>query len=102
MRSTLNYEIRHGKNRLITRLREELDTYDVTPTAVHNALVRLKVSPIFTTNYDDLIEKEWVDKAKKILVETKDDPYRREREINKLQIEYVRKRYGRTISDAGQ
>ena len=51
------YEIRHGKNRLITRLREELDTYDVVPTPVHNALVRLKVSPIFTTNYDDLIEK---------------------------------------------
>ncbi|MGB4957684.1 MAG: hypothetical protein WBO49_04490 [Candidatus Saccharimonas sp.] len=50
---------------------------------------------------DDLIEKEWVDKAKSIIATTKDDPYRREREINKLQIEYIRKRYGRTIGDAG-
>ncbi len=50
---------------------------------------------------DDLIEKEWVDKAKKILAETKDDPYRREQAINKLQIEYVRKRYGRIIGDSG-
>lgn len=49
---------------------------------------------------DDLIEKEWVDKAKKILAETKDDPYRREREISKLQIEYIKKRYGRVIGDA--
>ena len=44
-----------------------------------------------------LIEKEWVDKAKKIIAETKDDPYRREVEIGKLQIEYIRKRYGREI-----
>lgn len=49
---------------------------------------------------DDLIEKEWVDKAKKILAETKDDPYRRESEVNKLQIDYIRKRYGREIGSA--
>lgn len=51
---------------------------------------------------DDLIEKEWVEKAKKILLQTKDDPYKREQEVSKLQVEYIRKRYGRTISDAGQ
>jgi hypothetical protein len=48
---------------------------------------------------DDLIEKEWVDKAKKILAETRDDPHRREQEVSKLQIEYIRKRYGREIGD---
>ena len=52
-------------------------------------------------NDDDLIEKEWVDKAKKILAQTKDDPYKHEKEVSKLQIEYVRKRYGRIIGDAG-
>ena len=51
---------------------------------------------------DDLIEKEWVDKAKKILAETRDDPYRREREVSKLQIEYIRRRYGREIGDTGE
>ena len=50
---------------------------------------------------DDLIEKEWVDKAKKIIATTKDDPYTREREISKLQIEYIRRRYGREIGDSG-
>ena len=48
-------------------------------------------------NDDDLIEKEWVDRTKKVILETKDDPYRREIEIEKLQIEYIRKRYGREI-----
>lgn len=48
-------------------------------------------------NDDDLIEKEWVDKAKKIVTETKDDPYRRDAEVGKLQVEYLRKRYGKEL-----
>ena len=50
---------------------------------------------------DELIEKEWVDKAKKVVNETKDDPYERERAVGKLQVEYIRKRYGKELgSDA--
>lgn len=58
-------------------------------------------SPLVAAD-EDLIEKEWVDKAKKIISETKDDPYAREQEVKKLQIEYVRKRYGRVIGDPGE
>lgn len=50
---------------------------------------------------EDLIEKEWVDKVKKVILETKDDPYRREQEVKKIQMDYVRKRYGREIGDSG-
>jgi len=46
---------------------------------------------------DDVIEKEWVDKAKKIIAQTKDDPHTREREVAKLQIDYLRKRYGKDL-----
>jgi hypothetical protein len=46
---------------------------------------------------DDLIEKEWVDKAKKIIAATQNDPYRREQEVNKLQVDYLRKRYGKEL-----
>lgn len=46
---------------------------------------------------EDLIEKEWVDRAKKIVEETKDDPYRREQEVGKLQADYLRKRYGKEL-----
>ncbi len=48
-------------------------------------------------NDDDVIEKEWVDKAKKIIADTQNDPYRREQEVNKLQIDYLRKRYGKEL-----
>lgn len=45
----------------------------------------------------DVIEKEWVDKAKKIVSETKNDPYLQEQEVSKLQADYLMKRYGKRI-----
>lgn len=49
---------------------------------------------------EDLIEKEWVDQAKKIISETRDDPHAREAAVQKLQAEYIRKRYGRIVGGA--
>jgi hypothetical protein len=49
------------------------------------------------TERPPLIEKEWVDKAKQIIVQTKDDPYRREQEVGKLQADYLLKRYGKEL-----
>lgn len=61
------------------------------------------VSPVssnpLVANDDDLIEKEWVEKAKKIILETKDDPYRREQEVGSLQADYLRKRYGKELGN---
>lgn len=49
---------------------------------------------------EDLIEKEWVDKAKQIVATTKDDPHAREREVNKLQVDYLKKRYGKELGSS--
>jgi len=46
---------------------------------------------------EDLIEKEWVDKAKEIILHTKDDPHARTQKVNELQRDYLQKRYGRAI-----
>lgn len=46
---------------------------------------------------EDVIEKEWVDKAKQIITATQDDPAQREREVARLQADYLRKRYGKEI-----
>jgi len=46
---------------------------------------------------DDLIEKEWVDKAKQIVADTKNDPHRREKAVSVLQSDYLRKRYGKEL-----
>lgn len=48
-------------------------------------------------NDDDLIEKEWVDKAKKIVAETKNDPHQREKQVSQLQRDYTKKRFGRDL-----
>jgi hypothetical protein len=63
----------------------------VAPAATGNPLV---------ANDDDLIEKEWVDKAKKIIQQTRSDPYEQEKEVSKLQADYIKKRYGKDVKVA--
>ena len=46
---------------------------------------------------EDLIEREWVDKVKKIIALTKDNPYERNRVITQLQADYLKKRYNKTL-----
>lgn len=45
----------------------------------------------------DVIEKEWVDKAKSIVSSTKDNPHMQEKEVSKLQADYLMKRYGKQM-----
>ena len=45
----------------------------------------------------DLIEKEWVQKAKDIVAQTHGDPYRQNKEINKIKADYIKKRYNKDI-----
>jgi hypothetical protein len=47
---------------------------------------------------EDLIEKEWVEKAKKVVADTKHDPYLQGQEVSKLQADYLKKRYGKVVS----
>mgnify|MGYP006344545953 CR=1 FL=1 len=46
---------------------------------------------------EDLIEKEWVERAKSIIQQTKDDPHARTQQVNELQRGYLEKRFGRVI-----
>ena len=46
---------------------------------------------------EDLIEKEWVEKLKKIITLTRDDPYERSRVIAQLQADYLKKRYNKVL-----
>jgi hypothetical protein len=45
----------------------------------------------------DVIEKEWVDRAKQIVARTRQDPYNQTRELHKFKAEYLQKRYNKTI-----
>jgi len=53
-------------------------------------------SPLVAAD-EDLIEKEWVDKAREIIAQTKDDPHARTLRVNQLQKDYLFKRYNKVI-----
>ena len=46
----------------------------------------------------DLMEDEWLKDLKKMIVETKGDPYAREVRFKEMQIDYLKKRYNRIIN----
>ncbi len=46
---------------------------------------------------DDLIEKEWVEKAKKVVAETRHDPYAQDQAVSRLQADYLKKRYDKDV-----
>jgi hypothetical protein len=50
-----------------------------------------------TADDSDLIEKEWVIKAKKIVEFNSADPYNQTREINLFRADYMKKRYNKII-----
>jgi len=66
------------------------------PTPVMSAPPVQTVGPLVAAD-EDVIEKEWVDKAKQIILETKDDPHARTNRVNELQRDYLKKRYGKDL-----
>ncbi len=46
----------------------------------------------------DLIEKEWVEKAKEIVNKTKDNPYLQNKAISEIKTDYIKKRYNKDLS----
>lgn len=45
----------------------------------------------------DLIEKEWVDKAKAIVEHTREDPHQQNKQLNEFKADYMKKRYGKEL-----
>ena len=45
----------------------------------------------------DLIEKEWVDRVKRIVQQNRDDPYKQSQLLTELRAEYMSKQYNKII-----
>lgn len=45
----------------------------------------------------DLIEKEWVEKAKALVEQAKDDPHAQNKALSKFKADYMKKRYNKDI-----
>ena len=72
----------------------------VVTTAVVDEFTTYNNNPLVASD-DDLIEKAWVEKAKEIVTETRDNPHKRDEEVGKLQVDYLKKRYGRRLGVTG-
>lgn len=72
-------------------------------TAVTNESVAVAPADINPTIAEDVdvIEKEWVDKAEAVIMKTAGDPHAEEEQIEDLQIDYMKKRYGIDIAKSG-
>lgn len=51
----------------------------------------------FIADDTDLIEKEWVERAKEIVHKTKDNPYLQNKAIAKMKADYIKKRYNKDL-----
>lgn len=67
---------------------------DPTPAVSASALG--DVSPVMADDVD-LIEKEWVDKAKAIVNRTREDPHQQNKQLNEFKADYMKKRYGKEV-----
>lgn len=45
----------------------------------------------------DLIEKEWVERAKQIVDHTREDPYEQQKALSQMKADYMKKRYNKDI-----
>lgn len=59
--------------------------------------VTTQSSTQLTNDDGDLIEKEWVNKAKLIVERNRDDPYKQSEELTVFKADYMKNRYGKTI-----
>lgn len=61
---------------------------------------QVDVSTPDTASDSDLIEKEWVEKAKDIVEKTKSNPFQQQKELAKMKADYLKKRYNREVRPA--
>ena len=70
----------------------------VLPAPIQNDANQVVVNQSPATAQDiDLMEDEWVKDLKKMVLETKNDPYTREVRFKQMQMDYLKKRYNRVI-----
>lgn len=48
-------------------------------------------------NDQDVIEKEWVDRAEEVIAKTSGDPHAEEEAEEDLQVDYLKKRYNKDV-----
>ncbi|MFA6270505.1 MAG: hypothetical protein WC657_04865 [Candidatus Paceibacterota bacterium] len=68
----------------------------ISPSSAQAAPQRAAPTPDIADDVD-LIEKEWVERAKDIVESTKNDPHLQNQQISKFKADYIKKRYKKDI-----
>ena len=71
-------------------------SFSSAPSGAASSVASGAGSPSIASD-SDLIEKEWVDAAKAIIEDNRDDPYSQSRAMMLLRADYMKKRYGKVI-----
>jgi hypothetical protein len=64
--------------------------------SIDNTTAMQAIAPVAADD-SDLIEKEWVSKAKEIVEHTRQNPYQQSQELNLFKADYMKKRYNKTL-----
>lgn len=67
------------------------------PSSGGAAAVQSSSTPAASADDRDLIEKEWVIKAKQIVESNREDPYKQSEELTVFKADYLQKNYGKNI-----
>jgi hypothetical protein len=78
-------------------LSDRSTTAATAPAAAQDDTTTVLPSVAMPLTDDDLIEKEWVNKAKAIVERTRDDPYKQSEELTLVKADYMKKHYNKTI-----
>lgn len=68
-----------------------IDVNSSVPAAISNVSVPSEAAD------SDLIEKEWVERAKQIVDHTKNDPHEQQKALSRMKADYMKKRYNKDI-----
>ena len=93
-----NVNLKKDDSPIINSIPVVMDNTTSDSTKDDNSLKTTYPSVTLLAKDKDLIEKEWVMKAKKIIEQTKENPHKQEEEINILKAEYKEKRYGKDLN----
>lgn len=83
-------------NDAVAQLVSSLPADQPTQQSDDNTATSSSGSPVIADD-SDVIEKEWVDKAKDIVARTQGDPHAKSNQLTFLKKDYMQKRYGKMI-----
>jgi hypothetical protein len=70
---------------------------DITVGTPDDTAVPEPTTDSSTAADSDRIEKQWIDKTKAVVSQTRDDPYEQKQAVSHVKADYIKKRFNKTI-----